>query len=262
MEPIVSHRATAFGFGPCPYAAGMCNLYGTTDRKTLRSLTFVRLPDETPDWPAIAAPLSQGVVIRQGGLAVTGQWGMIPPDSPTRRPVSKSTGRPLSTNNARSETVATAWTFRGAWHSGQRCLIPAWWFQEPYWGIRRADMMTAAPRSTPWHFRRADGLPWMLAGLWSDWTDPSSGELVVNYTMLTQNCDGHPILELMHKPDPRQPASRQDKRTVVPIWEQDQDAWLHGTLAQAQSLIRVPAPDTLEHGPADPDRAAFKSLPG
>lgn len=37
---------------------------------------------------------------------------MIPPDSPTRRPTNKKTGRPLSTNNARSETVATAWTFR------------------------------------------------------------------------------------------------------------------------------------------------------
>jgi len=37
---------------------------------------------------------------------------MIPPDSPTRRPTNKKTGRPLSTNNARRETVATAWTFR------------------------------------------------------------------------------------------------------------------------------------------------------
>jgi putative SOS response-associated peptidase YedK len=121
--------------------------------------------------------------------------------------------------------------------------------------------MTCAPKSTPWHFRRADGLPWMLAGLWSRWTDPVTGEWVASYTLLTQNCDGHTILALMHKPEPKLPASRQDKRTVVPIWEQDQDAWLHGSLPQARDLIRVPAPDTLDHGPADPERAAFRTLP-
>jgi len=36
-----------------------------------------------------------------------------------------------------------------------------------------------------------------------------------------------------------------DKRTAVPIWEQDLDAWLHGSLQQASELIKVPAPDTL-----------------
>lgn len=238
----------------------MCNLYGTTDRQTLRSLTFVHLPDDLPEWPVVVGPLNAGVFLGQQGLAHVGQWGMIPPDSPTRRPTSKKTGRPLSTNNARSETMATAWTFRGAWTGGQRCLIPAWWYQEPYWGISRDNMMTAAPRSTPWHFRRTDGLPWMLAGLWNRWTDPATGEMVASYTMLTQNCDGHPILELMHKPDASLPAVRQDKRTVVPIWEQDQDAWLHGSITTARALIRVPAPDTLEHGPADPERARFRTL--
>jgi len=90
----------------------MCNLYGTTDRQTLRTMTLVRVPDDLPDWPAVVGPLSQGVYVRQRGDAVVGQWGMIPPDSPSRRPTSKRTGRPLSTNNARRETVATAWTFR------------------------------------------------------------------------------------------------------------------------------------------------------
>lgn len=240
----------------------MCNLYGTTDRQTLRTMTLVRVSEALPDWPAVVGPLSQGVYVRQRGEAVVGQWGMIPPDSPTKRPTSKKTGRPLSTNNARRETVATSWTFRFPWSRGQRCLIPAWWFQEPYWGISRADMMTKAPKSTPWHFRRSDGLPWMLAGLWAEWTDPGTGEVVPSYTLLTQNCDGHPILELMHKPEEDLPPDRQDKRTVVPIWEQDRDAWLHGTKEQAVTLIKVPAPDTLAHGPADLARALFPVLPG
>ena len=101
----------------------------------------------------------------------------------------------------------------------------------------------------------------MLAGLWSEWVDPVTGECVPSYTMLTQNCDGHPILQLMHKPEPSLAPDQQDKRTVVPIWEQDQDAWLHGSMLQASELIRVPAPDTLDHGPAVSDHATAWTLP-
>jgi putative SOS response-associated peptidase YedK len=239
----------------------VCNLYGTTDRQNLRSQTFKGLRgSEGAEWPRIVAPLGQGPYIRQGGELLVGQWGMIPPDSPTHKPTSKRTGRPLSTNNARRETVASAWTFRFPWARGQRCLIPADWYQEPYWGISRVDMITRDPKSTAWHFRRADGLPWLLAGLWAEWTDPASGEVVQSYTMLTQNCDGHPILALMHKPEPDLPPDRQDKRAVVPIWEQDVDAWLHGSREQAEALIRLPAPETLAHGPADPDRALRRQL--
>lgn len=125
---------------------------------------------------------------------------------------------------------------------GSRAALPdpAWWYQEPYWGISHTDLMTSTPKSIPWHFRRADGEPWALAGLWSEWTDPSTGEVLPNYTMLTQNCDGHPVLGLMHRPDKNQTADRQDKRSVVPIERADWDAWLHGSREQAEGLIRVP----------------------
>ncbi len=70
--------------------------------------------------------------------------------------------------------------------------------------------------------------------------------------MLTQNCDGHPLLGLMHKPDPKLPADKQDRRSVVPIEKQDWDAWLHGTIDQASALIQVPDLELLRHGAADP----------
>lgn len=53
----------------------MCNLYGTTDRQTLRTMALVRVPDAFPDWPAVVGPLSQGLYVRQRGEAVVGQWG-------------------------------------------------------------------------------------------------------------------------------------------------------------------------------------------
>lgn len=34
----------------------------------------------------------------------------------------------------------------------------------------------------------------MLAGIWNEWVDPETGELVPSYSMLTINCDDHPLL--------------------------------------------------------------------
>jgi putative SOS response-associated peptidase YedK len=235
----------------------VCNLTGSTDAETLRSQLFLGL--DGLSWDHTVAPLGRGVYIRQDNRAQVGQWGMIPTSSKERTPKTRE-GRRLSTNNARRETVATAWTYRFPWQHGQSCLIPATWFQEPYWGITHADPM-AMTKNTWWRFWRAHHEPWMLAGVWSEWTDPMTGEVVPNYTMLTQNCDGHPLLALMHKPAPKLPADRQDKRTVVPIERDDWDMWLHGPKEAAESLIQVPSFDLFRHGPAEPNKAHVQSLP-
>ena len=111
--------------------------------------------------------------------------------------------------------------------------------------------MLETGRNVWWRFARADGQPWALAGVWNAWTDPATRLEVLSYTMLTQNCDGHPLLGRMHKPDPTLPAHAQDKRAVVPIERADWDAWLHGTPEQALSLVRVPDPSLFAHGPAE-----------
>lgn len=235
----------------------MCNLYGSVDAETLRTQLFKGLDGLT--WDHTVAPLGQGVFVKQDSVAQVGQWGLIPPSSKERTPKTRE-GRRMSTNNARRETVATAWTYRFPWSRQQRCLIPAAWFQEPYWGITHADPMTLS-KNTWWRFWREDGEPWMLAGLWSEWTDPATGEVVPNYTMLTQNCDGHPLLALMHKPDPKQGPDKQDKRTVVAIERADWDLWLHGPKEAAEALIRVPPLELFRHGAAEPDKAHVLTLP-
>ena len=154
-----------------------------------------------------AAPLKPAPFITVGADALVGQWGMIPPSSPMRKPTLPN-GRPMSTNNARRERVNVAPTYRRAWQAGRRCLIPADSFDEPYWGTGK---------NIWWRFWRADSEPWALAGIWDDWTDSSTGEVVPNFSMLTQNCDGHPLLSLMHKPDPTKGPQAQDKRAVVPV---------------------------------------------
>ncbi|RYF29946.1 MAG: DUF159 family protein [Comamonadaceae bacterium] len=166
-----------------------------------------------------------------------------------------STGRPMSTNNCRREGMAKSWTFGPAWRAGQRCLIPARMFQEPYWGPYEAPFA----KSIAWHFERADGMPWALAGLYSEWTDRETGEVVPNYTMLTQNCDAHPLMKLMHKPEKDMagvmlPLDKQDKRSVVPIEPKHWDAWLHGSVEQAEALIGLPDLECIRHRAVDAAR--------
>jgi putative SOS response-associated peptidase YedK len=193
-------------------------------------------------------PFKQRLFPRDNGPFIThdrvlvGQWGLIRKGAPDR--VQKNAqGRPISTNNARIESVATKPTYRDAWKNGQRCLIPAVLYLEPYWGTGK---------NIWWRFARRDTVPWTLAGIWSEWTDPTSGEVVPNYTMLTMNCDAHPLLNQFHKPDPDLPADKQDKRSVVSIEKTHWNTWLTGTIEEALALVRLTETDVFQHGADNP----------
>ncbi len=219
----------------------MCTHYEVPGRDRL-ALHFGELPHG--EWRDTMSPLYRGPFLRAKGQLrelVVGQWGMIPPNSQTHMPTGKD-GKRLSTVNARREGMSKSWTYGGPWRRGQRCIIPAELYVEPYWG---------AGKHIPWRFSRADGEPWGLAGLWSEWTDPATGEVLPSYTMITQNCDQVPVLNLMHRPDPKRPPDLQDKRAVVPLEKGDWAAWLDGTVEQAEELIRLPSIDLIAHGPMD-----------
>lgn len=165
---------------------------------------------------------------------VIGQWGLIPW-------FAKAAKLGYATVNARFEEIATKASYKDPWRHGKRCLIPAESFDEPCW---------ETGRNVWWRFRRADGAPLGLAGLWNTWTDRDSGERIESYTMLTVNADWHPLMARMHKPDPKRAPDRQDKRSVVPIEIEDVDAWLHAPPQQAAALVRTPAPDVFVAAPA------------
>jgi len=165
---------------------------------------------------------------------VIGQWGLVPWFAKTAK-------LSYSTNNARFEEITSKASFKQSWQYGKRCIIPAVSFDEPNW---------ETGKNIWWRFRRADGAPWGLAGLWNTWTDKTSGEIVESYTMLTLNADAHPLMSRMHKPDPKLGPHEQDKRSVVAIELADVDAWLFGTVEVAQALVRVPPVEAIEAGPA------------
>ena len=105
-----------------------------------------------------------------------------------------------------------------------------------------------------WRFRRADGAPWGLAGLWNTWVSRETGEVVESYTMLTLNADAHPLMNRMHKPDSFKPADAQDKRSVIPIELADVDQWLNGSQEDTQALFTLPPAAAFDAMPLEPLR--------
>lgn len=222
----------------------MCNRYHPTRVDIIRAQWDFGVPatgDKT--WRPGIGPFGTGPFIRIRETEpelVVGTWALIGDKD------KKPNNAPRMTNCARSEDLTEKKTFAAPWARGQRCLIPAERFDYPNW---------ESGKNVWWTLRRADGDPWHLAGIWNTWTDLATGEVFESYSMLTQNCDGHPLLSRFHKPEPSLPMERQDKRTVVPLEVDDFRTWLTGTEDEAKALIRVqPAEryDARPDGPPEP----------
>lgn len=219
----------------------MCNRYTPPKELEIEREWHVGRQNPIRWWDDVLFPRGQGAFIRRArddaGYSrelVVGQWGLIPW-------FAKEPKLKYPTNNARSEEMADKASYKLPWARGQRCIIPAADFDEPNW---------ESGKNVWWRFRRADGHPWGLAGLWNTWTDKASGEVHESYTMLTINADAHQLMSRMHKPDPKLGPDQQDKRSVIPIELADVDAWLAGTQAEAAALLRLAPVDIFDAGPA------------
>lgn len=133
-------------------------------------------------------------------------WGLIPPWL-------KTTTTSFSTFNARAESVVTKPTFRDAWRSGRRCLVPAsGWFEWRQGAGREACYLSAA---------NLDRVPLMFAGLWSE--TYVEGATLGSYTIITTEARG--VVQEVHDRQPR----------LIPpeLWM----AWLDASPAQAERWL-------------------------
>jgi len=122
------------------------------------------------------------------------------------------------TYNARTETVVSKPSFRSAWKRKQFCIIPAANFFEP-------NYETGKP--VRWRIERADGMPAAIAGIW----EFRPQDLLLSFSMLTINADGHPLMQRFHKPD--------DEKRMVMILDPDQyRGWLDGSLVSEEDLFQ------------------------
>ncbi len=96
------------------------------------------------------------------------RWGLLPWFAKDRKQAARAI-------NARVETAAEKASFRDSF-SRRRCLIPADGFYE--WERKEKGKL-------PHYIYAADGSPLPLAGLWSSWKDPETGERLRTCTILT-----------------------------------------------------------------------------
>jgi len=99
------------------------------------------------------------------------RWGLLP-----RWAKDEKIG--YSTFNARSEDFTTKPAFRDAWKRDQRCLVVTDGFYE--W--KKID---GSEDKQPYAIALADTGQMVMAGLWSSWKNPASGEEVLSCTVLT-----------------------------------------------------------------------------
>ena len=203
----------------------MCSHYESVkDRQTLKShFKIDDLPDDikTDMWPTYMGvfvrkhdPANTGEMLAPEREILLGSFGLIPhwaTDTKIAR----------NTYNARSETVADKPSFRDAWRSAQRCIIPADAIYEPDWSSGKA---------VPARISRVDGKPMGIAGIWSIWQSPK-GENLHSYTMLTINADSHPLMRAFHKPT-------DEKRMVVILNDMQYNDWLTASNEESRNFLK------------------------
>ena len=202
------------------------------------------------DWQTDIGPGDFAPIIRRYGIgaaaqreAIVARFGLLPASAKAARPAG-------STVNARTETAASRSASKGAWADRQWCIVPAQCFYVPYY----AD---GAKRSERWRIRRTDRSPLSIAGLWDRWVG-ENGESIVSFSILTLNCDLHPLLarfqrSLNDKGEPN------EKRTPVLLAEEDFDAWLDTPPERAPVYFGTFGKDDLEAEPAPPPLGARRT---
>ena len=124
------------------------------------------------------------------------KWGLIPSWS-------KDDSFAAKLINARSETLSEKPSFREAYKK-RRCLIPATGFYE--WQKRDSG------GKQPFYFYLKNKQTFGFGGLWEEWLDKASGELVETCTIITT--EANEVLEPVHG------------RMPLIIGEDDYNGWL------------------------------------
>jgi putative SOS response-associated peptidase YedK len=162
-----------------------------------------------PEWP-ILARWDQGADEKQFRMI---RWGLIPHWTKSEANAEDIRTKAL---NARAETIFDKPSFRASAQSGKRCLIPVTGFYEWY---------TQGSKKFPFYISTSDQKIASIAGLWDEWADPETGEIVPTYTLLTTEANS--LLAAIHNSKKRMPC------VLTPDAE---EAWLREDLSKEDAL--------------------------
>ena len=138
------------------------------------------------------------------------RWGLIPSwvkDEKTAENILKGTF------NARAETIWEKPSFRKA-AKEKRCIVPAHGFFE--WHAE-------GERKTAYYIKRKDDKPFAFAGLYEDWFNPETGEIINTYSVITTNANK--LMEKIHNLKKRMPA-------ILPV--ETEKEWINNALSQKE----------------------------
>lgn len=151
----------------------MCAQYRIqSDLKKLARKYGLRLPYDPIDhtdriMPHLFAP----VIVQEAGELIFKEmnFSLIPSWSKERRPK-------FAIHNARFEDIETKPTWRGPFKTNH-CVIPMTKFIEPIYKNEHAGWMVS--------FKRSDDGPMFAAGLYDQWVDKVTGEVIDSFTVIT-----------------------------------------------------------------------------
>lgn len=122
------------------------------------------------------------------------RWGLVPF---FQKDPEKAMKDRLNTLNCISEEMWEKPSFRDAIKNGQRCLIPVKGFFEWRWLDGEGTI------KVPYYVTFRDQQIRSMAGLYSRWKNPATGEYYYSYTLLT--CPANTIMEYVHNAKKRMP---------------------------------------------------------
>ena len=175
----------------------------------------------TSDYPAEAYPgYAAPIVVKShnSGRVACGlaRFGLIPSWAKDEK-ISRHT------YNARSETVREKQSYRNAWKHRKYAITLLDNFYEPNYESGKAER---------WKIELAVKEPFGIASLWETWINPSSGEVITSFTMLTVNADEHPVMKKFHR-------LGDEKRTPLVLSTSQFNQWLSANETQAIALMKL-----------------------
>ena len=195
----------------------MCGRFTQTNKpKEIEKEFSVKVSDKTFFKPRYNIAPTQIIpaVLESGGERIINQlrWGLLPSWAKD-----DSIGRKLI--NARAETLSEKPSFRNAFRS-RRCIIPASGFYEWQKVVKGAKQ--------PFYFYLKEKEIFGFAGLWEEWLDKESGELLETCTIITT--EANRVLEPVHE------------RMPVILKPKDYEQWLDEKQNDTDKLQKLLAP--------------------
>lgn len=150
-------------------------------------------------------------------------WGLIPSWIKTKADAFKIANQTL---NARCETLFEKPAFKNS-AKNNRCLI----FLDAFYEYHHFENGTY-----PYHISSIDDEPLTIAGIWSEWADPDTGELIPTVSIVTTKANK--LLKQIHN-NPKQ----DEARMPVILKKDEQEKWLEGSTENELKALLVPYDD-------------------